>query len=246
MLFMVWPAISCHMARERKPGIKAPPASPAKIEVVPAILAYSPDEMRARIASVPDCPILQIDLMDGKFVNNKTVGLDELADFSFPPGKLIEYHLMVADPLEWIGRLPAENETIFQVHIESVEPAGIPRVREAVRARGLHCSLAWALNPPTPLPAIEPHLGGISEVLVMTVNPGFSGQKYLPEMEEKMRALRAAHPALTIEIDGGVDKSNAERAVNAGANRLAAASALFKQKNPQAACQELKRLANHI
>ncbi|MFH1095349.1 MAG: hypothetical protein V1728_03980 [Candidatus Micrarchaeota archaeon] len=224
------------MANERKP----------QIDVVPAILVHSLDELRSRIASVPGCRILQIDLMDGKFVSNKTIGLVELEPFVFPAPALIEYHLMVADPLEWIKRLPAENETIFQVHVESLKSGDFMRVREAVKARGAHCSLAWALNPPTPLSAIEAHLDGISEVLVMTVNPGFSGQKYISEMEGKMRALRAAHPGLIIEIDGGVDQSNASGAVRAGANRLAAASALFKQKDPQAACQELKRLANSI
>ena len=95
--------------------LRPSPAVRPVIEIVPAILVYTREELQARLDAVGGCPILQLDLMDGRFVNNATIGLEALQDFKLPPGRLIEYHLMVSDPLRWIERLPARNPTIFQV-----------------------------------------------------------------------------------------------------------------------------------
>jgi ribulose-phosphate 3-epimerase len=178
--------------------------------------------------------------MDGKFVNNTTIGPDDLREL--PNDREIEYHLMVANPAEYIRQLPGGKNKIFQVHLESVLDEEIPYIRQMVEKK--KARLAWVLNPPTPTARAESHLGGVVGVLLMTVNPGWAGQKYIQEVEGKMRALRASYPSLTIEIDGGVDATTIPRARKAGANRFAAASAVFGQKEPDEAYRGLLRIVN--
>jgi len=208
--------------------------------VAPAILVYTKEELRQRIAAVPSAKTLHIDIMDGKFVNNTTLDIDGLRDL--PESREIEYHLMVSNPAEYIRQLPGGKNRIFLVHIESVLDDEIPYIRSMVEKK--NARLAWALNPPTPINRIEPHLGGVFGVLLMTVNPGWAGQTYIKEMENKMRILRESYPNLTIEIDGGVDAQTISSAMKAGANRFAAASAVFKNDEPDAALQGLLRIVN--
>lgn len=210
------------------------------VQIAPAILCYSKDELARRVASVSSAKILHIDIMDGKFVNNTTLGPEGLQDL--PENKEIECHLMVADPLQFIEALPGGKNKIFQVHIESVKEGEEKKIADAVKKK--KSRLAWVLNPPTLLERLEPHLVHVSQVLLMTVNPGWAGQAYIEEVEEKMRELRKKHPSLIIEIDGGVGPTTIPRAIAAGANRFAAASAVFGQKGPNEALQALIRLAN--
>ncbi len=212
------------------------------VQIAPAILCYTKEELAHRVAAVPDAHTLHIDIMDGKFVNNTTIGTDVLAEFHFPPDKEIEYHLMVADPIKFIEALPGGKNSIFEVHIESVDERQMAGLQKLVAKKGSR--LAWVVNPPTMLDKLEKHLAGVEHVLLMTVNPGWAGQSYISDVEEKMRALRAHHPHLTIEIDGGVGPTTIPRAIKAGANRFAAASAVFGQKDPNAALQGIIRLAN--
>ncbi len=205
------------------------------LDIAPAILVYSQEELGARIGSVPSAKTLHIDIMDGIFVDNTTIGIKELQNL--PQDKEVEYHLMVADPYAFISALPGGKNRIFEVHLESVKEGEEEKVKKLVKAKG--AKLAWVLNPPTPLSRLLPHLTGVHHVLLMTVNPGWAGQSYLIEVEEKMRELRAKHPTLSIEIDGGVGPKTISRALHAGANRFAAASAVFGQKNPDGALRGL-------
>lgn len=214
-----------------------------EIEIVPAILVKTREELLARLRSVPSAPILQIDLMDDIFVPNKTIGIEELENSL--PDKEIEYHLMVDEPLEWIRALPDGPKQIFQVHIESLKnDEEIAQLKKLVDSKG--SKLCWAINPPTPIQRLEDHIDGVDEVLVMTVNPGFSGQSYIKECEQKMSWLRQRYPGLIIEVDGGVTKETARGAIDAGANRLAAASALFRQDDPDKAMLDFREYANDI
>lgn len=209
------------------------------VTVAPAILVYTKEELLQRVASVPSAKTLHIDIMDGKFVDNTTLDIDALHEL--PKDVEIEYHLMVSNPAEYIRQLPGGKNKIFQVHIESVLDDEITYIRQRVEhKRG---RLAWALNPPTPITRIEPYLGGVLGVLLMTVNPGWAGQSYIEAVEDKMRALRSSYPRLGIEIDGGVGAKTIPRAMAAGANRFAAASAVFGQEDPDEALRALIRLA---
>lgn len=211
----------------------------SEIEIVPAILSKTKQDLMQKISRVSSAPILQIDLMDGIFVNNKTIGLESLK--SLPKNKIIEYHLMVSDPLEWIQKLPGGEKSIFQIHVESGERADLEEAAELVRQK--ESGLCWVLNPPTQVSMLE-GLEPAQEILVMTVYPGLSGQKYICEMEDKISELRSMDKNMIIEVDGGITEQTALRAVRAGANRLAAASTLFEKDDADLAYKELKTIVN--
>jgi transketolase len=195
------------------------------IEVIPAILAKNREELIAQIEKVkPFITTVHIDVMDNIFVPNKTVGVDSLADL--PSGIFYEFHWMVKDPASWISKVPGNHKHI--VHVETIFDSS-----EIEKMRVFGGKIGLAINPPTPIEKIFPYLNdpGIEKVLVMTVNPGFSGQKYIVEVESKIRALRSKFSKLEIEVDGGINAETSERASEAGANILAASSAIFSAKD---------------
>jgi ribulose-phosphate 3-epimerase len=125
------------------------------------------------------------------------------------------------------------------VHIETL--TSFEAVRDAVQKAG--GKLGLALNPDTPLEKVLPYAGLVEEVLVMTVHPGFSGQRYIPGMEEKIRELRKLYPKLDIEVDGGIGPETIGRAYAAGANLLAAASAVFSSDDIKENIENLRKCA---
>ncbi len=204
-------------------------------EVIPAILAKSREDLLLRISEVKGLvKEIQLDIMDGLFVPNKTVGLEDLEGL---PDARYEFHWMVKDPERWIKAVPGPH--MHLVHIETV--TSLERIQSAVRKAG--GSLGLALNPETPLERVLPLAPSVKRVLVMTVHPGFSGQKYIREMEGKIRRLRSLYPGLDIEVDGGVNMETAAHAYSCGANILAAASAIFSAADKKRAIEELKERA---
>jgi ribulose-phosphate 3-epimerase len=204
-------------------------------EIIPAILVKSREELLRRIALVKDhVNIIQLDIMDNEFVPNKTIGLESLHDL---PEANYEFHWMVKDPENWIKSAPGPH--LHLVHIETV--SSFESVQAAVKPAGGRLGLA--LNPDTPLDSVIPYVKEVEEILVMTVRPGFSGQSYMPEMESKIAKLRELHPSLNIEVDGGINLETIGRAYAAGANYLAAASAIFASDNISEAVAELKKRA---
>lgn len=177
---------------------------------------------------------IQIDIMDGDFVPNRTIGLKELVDL---PAAKYEFHWMVREPEKWIERMPGPH--MHLVHIETVET--LDAVEAAVKRAGGRLGLA--INPETPLERLLPFVPKAERVLVMTVRPGFSGQKYIYEMEHKVRKLRELFPKLDIEVDGGVNNETVGHAYSSGANLLAAASAIFASEDIKEAIAHLKERA---
>lgn len=207
-------------------------------EVIPAILVKTRGELLHRISQVRGLvKEIQIDIMDGVFVPNKTIGLEELMDL---PEAVYEFHWMVEDPEKWIIRMKGPH--MHLVHVETLQSAGsLGEVEAAVRKSGGR--LGFALNPETPIEKLLPFVPQAKRVLVMTVRPGFSGQKYIYEMEHKVRKLRQLFPSLDIEVDGGVNNETATHAYSSGANLLAAASAIFAAKDIKGAIADLKKRA---
>ncbi|MCX8197274.1 MAG: ribulose-phosphate 3-epimerase [Candidatus Micrarchaeota archaeon] len=201
------------------------------IEIIPAILSYTKEDFEAKVRLVqPYVKRIQIDVMDGKFVRNKT--LDPAFFPPIPSGLEAQYHLMVEDPLDFVKKI-SHKGAIYEVHVEALEDIGsaISQIRK------LGGKAALALSPDTPAQAAIPYLGQISHVLVMTVYPGFSGQKYLASMEPKIKELSLA--GAKVEIDGGVEVGTVRRAAKAGATMFAAASAIFSKPDPKKAIEEL-------
>ncbi|MEM3030550.1 MAG: ribulose-phosphate 3-epimerase [Candidatus Micrarchaeia archaeon] len=205
-----------------------------KVEVAPAILVKDRQSLLAAINTVKRfTPLIHIDIMDNKFVPNSTISVSELT--SIPDGVGYEIHWMVENPAELIPRVSGRHLHI--VHIEAVRDRW-RAVEAAVKKAG--GGLGLAFNPETPVEAVLPFIGRVERVLVMAVHPGFSGQRYIKEVEAKIAWLRKRFPRLDIEVDGGIDFATAASAVKAGANILASASTIFKSPEPGEAIARLK------
>jgi transketolase len=195
------------------------------IEVIPAILVKSREELLDQIEKVkPSVTTVHIDIMDNIFVPNNTIGLEGLTNL--PSGISYEFHWMVKDPEKWFSKIPGNYTHIL--HVETILDWS-----EIEKARTPGQRIILAINPSTPVEKLFPYIDdrNIRQVLIMTVNPGFSGQKYIADVESKIRALRAKFPNLEIEVDGGINLETSERASEAGANILAASSAIFMAKS---------------
>ncbi|MEW6722182.1 MAG: ribulose-phosphate 3-epimerase [Candidatus Micrarchaeota archaeon] len=206
--------------------------------VIPAILVNAREDLLRRIGQVRGLvPEIQLDIMDGVFVPNKTIGLEELKDL---PEAKYEFHWMVSNPADWIRKTPGPH--MHLVHVETIRDFG--DIEKAVKEAGGFLGLA--INPETPLERLLPHVKKAKRVLIMTVHPGFSGQKYISEMGEKIRKLRSLYPKLDIEVDGGVNMETVSHAYSCGANILAAASAIFSAPDTAAAIKALKERASGV
>jgi ribulose-phosphate 3-epimerase len=179
---------------------------------------------------------VHLDVMDGHFVPNLSYGAPVIADWRKVTDFPFDAHLMISDPGRYLDDFVKAGCDVIIAHIE-VLPDPVPFLRR-VRAAG--CRAALSLNPPTPVSTILPHLDELDDVLVMSVMPGFGGQKFDASVLDKVRALRAAKPGLPISIDGGIKAATAADAVAAGATQLVAGSAVFRgDGNYAAALAEL-------
>jgi ribulose-phosphate 3-epimerase len=167
---------------------------------------------------------VHLDVMDGHFVPNLSYGPPVIKDWRPRTDLPFDTHLMISDPARYLDDFIQAGCDVLIFHIEAV-PEPVPLLRR-IRASG--CQAALSLNPPTPLSAIEPFLDELDAVLVMSVMPGFGGQKFEATVLDKVRALRSARPDLRISIDGGINPTTAGAAVAAGATQLVAGSAVFR------------------
>ncbi len=211
-----------------------PDMAPGKIRVAPSLLSCSFEKMGEEIATVREAGAdwLHFDVMDGHFVPNISVGpLGVQAARRAAPDMVLDVHLMIADPDRYIEAFADAGADILTVHVEA--PTHIHQTLERIRALGLGVGLT--LNPGTPLSAIEDLLQEVDMALVMSVNPGFGGQKFIPASLERMRRLRdmieAQGLSVLIEVDGGVTPHNAAEVRAAGAEALVAGSAVFGAKD---------------
>ncbi|HKR14009.1 MAG TPA: ribulose-phosphate 3-epimerase [Pyrinomonadaceae bacterium] len=212
------------------------------IEIAPSILSANfsclGDEIRA--VERGGAGVLHVDVMDGHFVPNITVGLPvvkSLAGFTRLP---IDAHLMITDPGVYAPQFVDAGAQMVSVHVEA-DP-NLHRTLMAIKAGGAQAGVV--LNPATPVSAIEEALQYVDYVLVMSVNPGFGGQKFISQSLDKVRRLRQLITErqlnVRIEIDGGVDRTNIESVVAAGAEIIVAGSAIFATPDAEAAVRELR------
>ncbi|HZJ44479.1 MAG TPA: ribulose-phosphate 3-epimerase [Pyrinomonadaceae bacterium] len=212
------------------------------VDIAPSILAanFSCLGNEIQAAERGGAAILHVDVMDGHFVPNITVGLPvvkSLARFTKLP---IDAHLMISEPGIYATQFVEAGARMVSVHVEA-DP-NLHRTLTAIRAAGAVPGVV--LNPATPLSAIEEALRFVDYVLVMSVNPGFGGQKFIPETLDKVRRLRQTiderQLKVRIEIDGGVDRNNIETVVAAGAEIIVAGSAVFGTGDAENAVKELR------
>lgn len=197
--------------------------------VTPSMLNCDFARVSAELDALAQAGVLAVhlDVMDGHFVPNLSYGAPVIADWRPRTDFAFDTHLMISDPARYLDDFVKAGCDTIIFHIEVV-PQPIELIR---RIRDLGCRASLAINPPTPFHAIEPFLGDVDAILVMSVNPGFGGQKFEPLVLDKVRAARLARPDLWISIDGGINPTTAEMAVAAGATQLVAGSAVFKTRD---------------
>jgi len=185
---------------------------------------------------------LHVDVMDGRFVPNLTFGANMIAALRKLTDKPVDVHLMVVEPENFIESYADAGASVFTFHPEATVHA--QRQLEAVRKRGMMAGIA--LNPGTPLGYAEELVHDFDLLLIMTVNPGFGGQSYIPSSDDKIRRARgllAAHgsPAF-LEVDGGISSKTITRARDAGADTFVAGNAVFGSADPGREVRELRKL----
>lgn len=172
--------------------------------------------------------ILHIDVMDGMFVPSISLGFPVIESIRRSSKMIFDVHLMIKEPERYLERFAAGGADIITVHAEAC--LHLHRTIQQIRRHGKKCGVA--LNPATPLSALDYVLEDLDMVLLMTVNPGFGGQSFIPAMYEKIHGLRELiakkNLKIDIEVDGGIKAANTKQVIEAGANILVAGSAVFE------------------
>ena len=215
------------------------------IEVIPGILEIEFSEIERKIRLVePYVSWAQIDVLDGTLFDNKNFH-DARPFADLDTFLLLEAHLMVKNPAQYIEHFFAAGFQRFIGHIEGMtqESESDENVFDFITAcRGFGAEIALAVDLPTPIESVFPYVDSLDQVLIMTIPTGKSGQVFHDEALDKIKALREKAPELHIEVDGGINPETAKKVIEAGATRLAVTSAIFKSQNISEAINALKNM----
>ena len=214
-----------------------------KIQIAPSILSANFSKMGEEVRSMEECgaDVIHYDVMDGVFVNNITFGLKMLEDIRPHTTLPIDAHLMIVHPEKYVERFAKAGADIITVHWEACQD-NLKEVLELIKSTGVKCGAV--INPDTPVEKIKDVIPLCDMVLVMSVFPGFGGQKFIPTALDKLREIRAIIDAsgkdIDLEVDGGINKSTASLVKQAGADTLVAGSAVFNAPSPKDMIATLK------
>ena len=212
--------------------------------ISPSLLSANFNELGKDIEMInqSEADWFHLDVMDGVFVPNISFGFPIISHIKKLAKKPLDVHLMIVDPDKYISEFKKAGADILVVHYEACKH--LHRTIQSIKAEGMQAGVS--LNPHTSVDLLEDVVGDLDLVLLMSVNPGFGGQKFIENTYSKIEKLRAMaekkNPDLIIEIDGGVDSTNAQELVDKGANALVAGSFVFKSTNPSETIGNLKNL----
>ena len=215
------------------------------IEIAPSILAANFACLGESIAAVERAGVslLHVDVMDGHFVPNISIGVPVVASLRKATKLALDVHLMIENPERYIGTFAEAGADMISVHQEATPH--LDRALAMIREHG--CQPGAVINPATPVAVLSEVLGKVHHVLVMSVNPGFGGQEFIPEAKGKIRELRELRERYNynfrIEVDGGIGPENVSDVVRAGAQILVAGTSVFRTPDPAAAVAAMMQLA---
>ena len=206
------------------------------MKIAPSMLASDFTKMGECAAAIKDADWMHLDIMDGHFVPNISFGPDVVRALRPVSDLFFDVHLMLSRPKFYIEKFAAAGAELITFHVECEDD--IAETIAEIRKHGIKVGLS--LKPGTPVEALYPYLNDIDLVLVMTVEPGFGGQKFMADQMDKLRTLRQKRPDILLEVDGGINRETALVCRDAGADVLVAGTGVFKAADIPAEIRALR------
>lgn len=212
------------------------------IRIAPSILSADFAHLGRDVEKVKTADWLHVDVMDGMFVSNISIGVPVVKSLRKATDMFLDVHLMIEKPVRYIDAFADAGADLLSVHLEADMPPGIQAALAAMEKRGVKKGIA--LRPITGAEAVLPYVKDVDLILVMTVEPGFGGQKFMADQLPKIAAVRRYieqyRPGCDLEVDGGINAQTARQVIDAGANVLVAGSAVYGADDPAAAIAALR------